>query len=439
MFESLSERLRAAFKAFTGRGKLNEKTIADGLREVRTALLEADVNFKVARDFIKRVEERAVGQEVIRSVTPGQQVVKIVYDELIQLMGAADPSIPSNPQRPTVVMLCGLQGHGKTTTAGKLGVYLRKKGRKPLLVAADLQRPGAVDQLEQVGAEVDLPVFSDRKASPPRVCRKAVRHAERESFDAVILDTAGRLHIDHAMMAELREIATRIKPDQILLVCNAQTGQDAVNSAAEFNAQLELDGIILTMLDGDARGGAALSIKAVTGKPIKFAGVGEKPDALEEFHPDRMADRIIGMGDVRTLVERAQETIDQEQAMKFQRKLRTASITLEDFLAQLKQVRKMGPIKQLLKMIPGLGNMGGMIDEVDESDFKQIEAIIQSMTPAERAKPEVIEPSRRRRIAAGSGTEPQDVNALLKQFRQMKKMMKQMRRRGRGLGLIPGM
>jgi signal recognition particle subunit SRP54 len=432
MFESLSERLKSALRNFTSRGQLNEKNIEEGLRAVRTALLEADVNYRVARDFIKRVQARAVGQEVIRSVTPGQQVVKIVYDELIELMGTSDSSIPTNQNGPTVIMLCGLQGHGKTTTAGKLGNLLRKRGRKVLLVAADLQRPGAVDQLEQVGAEAGLPVFADRKASPPRVCKRSIRHAVKNDLDTIILDTAGRLHIDQTMMAEVRDIAKRVSPDQILLVCNAQTGQDAVNSAAEFNKQLELDGVILTMLDGDARGGAALSVKAVTGKPIKFAGVGEKLDALEEFHPDRMADRILGMGDVKTLVEKAQETIDQDQAVKFQKKLRDASITLEDFLQQLQQVRKMGPVKQLLKMLP-FGDKLGPMDDVDEKDFDQIQAIIHSMTPQERVRPEMIDPSRRRRIAAGSGTEPSDVNGLLKQFRQMKKMMKQLRRRGGGL------
>jgi len=432
VFEALSERLKSALRFFTSQGQLNEKNIAEGLREVRTALLEADVNYKVARDFIERVQQRAVGQDVIRSVTPGQQVVKIVYDELIQLMGPVDPSVPTNAERPTVVMLCGLQGHGKTTTAGKLGIYLRKKGRKPLLVAADLQRPAAVDQLEQVGAAAGIPVFTDRQASPPRVCKKSLRYAEENGLNAVILDTAGRLHIDHAMMAEVREIAERIEPDQILLVCNAQTGQDAVNSAAEFNRQLELSGVILTMLDGDARGGAALSIKAVTGKTIKFIGVGEKLEALEEFHPERMADRILGMGDVRTLVERAQETVDKEQALDFQKKLREASFTLEDFVRQLEQVRKMGPIKQLLKMLP-FGDKLGPMDEVDDKDFDQIQAIIYSMTPQERAHPDVIDHSRRRRIAAGSGTQPHDVNSLLKQFRQMQKMMKQLRRRGKAL------
>jgi len=432
MFESLTERLKSALRAFTSRGQLNESNIAEGLREVRTALLEADVNYKVARDFIERVQQRAVGQEVLRSVTPGQQIVKIVYDELIQLMGPVDTSVPTNPTRPTVLMLCGLQGHGKTTTAAKLGVYLRKKGRKPLLVAADLQRPAAVDQLEQVGAQAGIPVFADREASPPRVCKRGIRHAEEHGLDTVILDTAGRLHVDHAMMAEVREIAERIEPDLILLVCNAQTGQDAVTSAAEFNRQLELDGVILTMLDGDARGGAALSVKAITGKPIKFVGVGEKLDDLEEFHPERMADRILGMGDVRTLVEKAQQTLDRDQAVDFQRKLREASFTLEDFVRQLEQVRKMGPIKQLLKMLP-FGNQLGGLDEVDEKDFDQIQAIIYSMTPEERSRPEIIDHSRRRRIAAGSGTQPHDVNNLLKQFRQMQKMMKQMRRRGRPL------
>ncbi|HPD14317.1 MAG TPA: signal recognition particle protein [Planctomycetota bacterium] len=432
MFESLTERLKTALRAFTSRGQLNEKNIAEGLREVRAALLEADVNYKVARDFIERVQQRAVGQEVIRSVTPGQQIVKIVYDELTQLMGPVDPTIPTNDNRPTVIMLCGLQGHGKTTTAGKLALYLRKKGRKPLLVAADLQRPAAVDQLEQVGAQAGIPVFTDRTASPPRVCKKSLRYAEENNLNTVILDTAGRLHVDHAMMAEVREIAERVEPDQILLVCNAQTGQDAVTSAAEFNRQLELDGIILTMLDGDARGGAALSVKAITGKPIKFVGLGEKLDALEEFRPERMADRILGMGDVRTLVEKAQETIDRDQAIDFQKKLRDASFTLEDFVRQLEQVRKMGPIKSLLKMLPFGDKLGGM-EEVDEKDFDQIQAIIYSMTPQERAHPDVIDHSRRRRIAAGSGTQPHDVNGLLKQFRQMQKMMKQMRRRGRGM------
>jgi signal recognition particle subunit SRP54 len=432
MFESLTERLRSALKTFTARGQLNEKNIAEGMREVRTALLEADVNYKVARDFGERVQQRAVGQDVIRSVTPGQQIVKIVYDELIQLMGPVDTSIPVNDTRPTVIMLCGLQGHGKTTTAAKLGLYLRKKGRRPLLVAADLQRPAAIDQLEQIGAQAGIPVFADRESSAPRVCKKSLRYAEENNLDTIILDTAGRLHVDQAMMAEVREVADRVQPDQILLVCNAQTGQDAVNSAAEFNRQLELNGVILTMLDGDARGGAALSLKAVTGKPIKFVGVGEKLEALEEFHPERMADRILGMGDVRTLVEKAQESIDQEQAVDFQKKLRDASFTLEDFVRQLEQVRKMGPIKSLLKMLPFGDKLGGM-EEVDEKDFDQIQAIIYSMTPEERAKPDVIDPGRRRRIAAGSGTEPHDVNGLLKQFRQMKKMMKQMRRRGKAL------
>jgi len=432
MFESLTERLKSALRNFTSRGQLNEKNIAEGLREVRAALLEADVNYKVARDFINRVQQRAVGQEVLGSVTPGQQVVKIVYDELVRLMGPADTSLPTNDKRPTVIMLCGLQGHGKTTTAGKLAVHLRSKGRRPLLVAADLQRPAAVDQLEQVGEQAGIPVFADRQASPPRVCKKALRHAERNNLDTVILDTAGRLHIDHAMMAEVREIAQRVKPDQILLVCNAQTGQDAVNSATEFNRQLELDGIILTMLDGDARGGAALSIKAVTGKPIKFVGLGEKLDALEPFYPERMADRILGMGDVRTLVEKAQATVDRDQAIAFQKKLRDATFTLEDFVRQLEQVRKMGPIKSLLKMLP-FGDKLGAMDDVDERDFDQIQAIIYSMTPRERAHPEIIDHSRRRRIAAGSGTQPHDVNGLLKQFRQMQKMMKQMRRRGKAL------
>jgi len=437
VFESIASSLETVFKKLRGRGQLTEKNIQDGLREVRRALLEADVNFRVARDFIKNVTARAVGQEVINSVSPGQQIVKIVHDELVKLMGPVDATIPKFDNRPAVVMLCGLQGQGKTTSAAKLSQYMEKKGRRPMLVAADVKRPAAIEQLEQLGGQVRAPVFSEERVRPPLICQHAVAEANRQGRDLVILDTAGRLHIDEEMMEEVREVARRVKPDRVYLVCNAQTGQDAVNSAKEFNEQLELNGIILTMLDGDSRGGAALSVKAVTGKPIVFAGLGEKMDQFEEFRPESMANRILGMGDVVGLVERAQATVDQEKQLAFQKKLKDASWTLEDFLQQFQQVQRMGPVKDLLEMIPGLGKQLKGVD-IDDNDFKKIEAMIQSMTPRERTHPEVIDHSRRRRIARGSATEPADINNLIKQFRTMKKMMKKMGT-GRGKGLrFPG-
>ena len=432
MFESIAGRLEEVFKRLRSRGRLGEADVEAAMREIRNALLEADVNIRVVREFTKRVGERALGQEVIKSVTPGQQVVKIVHDELVVLMGPVDTTLPAaTKDRAGILMLAGLQGSGKTTTAGKLAHHALKKGRRPLLVAADVQRPAAIRQLIVLGEQVGVPVYHDENASPRRICLLAIDFAAENNCDLIILDTAGRLHVDDEMMAELEDIARRVKPDQVMLVCDAMTGQDAVNSAKAFNEQLELTGVILTKLDGDARGGAALSAKSVTGKPITFVGVGEKLDNLEEFHPDRMANRILQMGDVVTLVEKAQANVDQEKALKFQKKMRDASFTLDDFLEQLQQVRKMGPIQDLLGMIPGMGKqLQGM--NIDEKEFSHLEAIIQSMTPDERTRPEMVNPARRRRIATGSGTEPADVNALMKQFHQLKKMMKKQKGRGRG-------
>jgi len=434
MFETITESLNAVFRKLRSRGRLTEANINDGLREIRKALLEADVHFKVAKDFIQQVKQRALGQDVLKSVTPGQQIVKIVHDELIALMGPVDHKIPSRGRGPTILMLCGLQGSGKTTTAAKLALFLRRQGRKPMLVAADTQRPAAIDQLEILGKSIEIPVHADRSGTrPPQICLQALDAAEEAGSDALILDTAGRLHIDPAMMAEVSEIAQRLKPQQIYLVCDAMTGQDAVNSAKSFDEQLALDGVILTKLDGDARGGAALSVKAVTGKPIKFVATGEKLDGLEEFHPDRMANRILGMGDVVSLVEKAQAVVDEEQAKKLEQKIRKAKLNLDDFMAQLEQLERMGPMQEILSMV-GLGAQTKDL-EMDEKELPRIKAIIRSMTPRERRNPDLIDVSRRRRIAAGSGTEPADVNSLLKQFKQMKKMMKRMTKRG-GKGAV---
>ncbi|KPJ62508.1 MAG: signal recognition particle [Planctomycetes bacterium DG_23] len=424
MFEAISKSMDAALRKLRLRGRLTEKNIRDGMREVRTALLQADVNFQVVRDFIDKVTERAVGEEVLRSVSPGEQVVKIVQDELEALMGPADASIPFAERGPTILMLAGLQGSGKTTTCAKMALYLSKQGKHPMLVAADVRRPAAIDQLEVLGGEIEIPVYLDRNATPIDISSGAIRTAQKEGADVLILDTQGRLHIDMEMMNELKELARRIKPHQIYLVADAMTGQDAVNSADAFNNQLELDGVILTKLDGDARGGAALSIKAVTGKPIKFVGTGEKLDRLEEFHPGRMASRILGMGDVVTLVERAQAAFDQEQAAKLEEKVRKATLTLDDLLGQMRQMRKMGPLKELVSMLPGAGRFLPADMDFDETQLTSIEAIIQSMTPQERAHPEMIDLSRRRRIALGSGTQPQEISGLVKQFRQMRDMMK---------------
>ena len=429
MFESLTRSFDAVFKKLRSRGKLTDNNISSGLDDIRLALLEADVSYKVVREFVEKVREEAVGQQVIKSVSPAQQIVKIVHDELEALMGPPDSRFYYSSSGPTVVMLAGLQGSGKTTTAGKLARSLAKKGRHPLLVAADIQRPAAIDQLKVLGEQLELPVFTQAKTTPPEICERSVAYASQNELDTIVMDTAGRLHIDNALMAELKEIASRVTPHEILLVCDAMTGQDAVNSAKEFNSQLALSGVILTKLDGDARGGAALSIKAVTGKPIKYVGVGEKLDDLEEFHPDRMANRILGMGDVVSLVEKAEAAMDEEKALQLEKKIKDNKLTLEDFLDQLEQIEKMGPLQDLLGMIPGMSRVPEGF-EVDDRQLHRIKAIIQSMTPQERSHPEVIQRSRRARIAGGSGTEVQDVNMLLKQFKQTKKMMKRFGKTG---------
>ncbi|OQZ01596.1 MAG: signal recognition particle protein [Candidatus Brocadia sp. UTAMX2] len=432
MFEAIANSLEGVFSKLRGKGRLTESNIKDGLHEVRLALLEADVNYKVVRDFIQHVTERAVGEEVIKSIAPGQQIIKIVHDELIKLMGESDTAIPFQDSEPTTIMLVGLQGSGKTTTAGKLAKTILSKGRKPLLVAADIQRPAAIEQLKILGQQLDVPVYFESAAQPAKICKNAVAHARTNAQDVVIFDTAGRLHIDDELMLELQEIKQNLEPNQIYFVCDSMTGQDAVNSAKEFNTKLGFHGVILTKLDGDTRGGAALSIRAVTGRPIKFVGIGEKLDRLEEFHPDRMASRILGMGDVVSLVERAQQAIDMEEAQKLSRKIQNDTLSLDDFLMQLQQIKKMGPIKEILGMIPGLGNkMDGL--NVDEKQLHRVEAIIRSMTTEERASPDMVNGSRRQRVANGSGTTIQDVNQLLKQFRAMKKMIKQFKGNERGL------
>ncbi len=424
MFESITSSLEGVFSKLRGKGRLTEANIKDGLHEVRLALLEADVNYKVVKDFIQHATERAVGEEVIKSIAPGQQVIKIVHDELIKLMGESDTTLPFKDGGPTLIMLVGLQGSGKTTTAGKLAKTILSKGKKPLLVAADIQRPAAIEQLKVLGSQLNVPVYFEANSQPGKICKNAVKHARENTNDVVIFDTAGRLHIDDELMLELTDIKEKLQPDQILFVCDSMTGQDAVNSAKEFNTRLGFDGVILTKLDGDTRGGAALSIRAVTGKPIKFVGIGEKLDRLEEFHPDRMASRILGMGDVVSLVERAQQAIDLEEARKLSRKIQDDTISLDDFLMQLQQIKKMGPIKEVLGMIPGMGNkMDGL--NVDEKQLQRVEAIIRSMTIEERAMPDIVNGSRRQRVANGSGTTIQDVNQLLKQFKSMKKLMKQ--------------
>ncbi len=438
MFQALSDRLNEIFKKLRGFGRLTEENIAEALREVRLALLEADVNFKVARSFLERVRERAIGRDVLESLTPGQQVVKVVHEELTALMGGAVSHLRSAGQPPTVIMLVGLQGSGKTTTAGKLGHLLREQGRRPLLVAADLQRPAAQEQLAALGRTIDVEVYRAAGAtSAVAVCREAVSQARSRLLDPVVLDTAGRLHIDEPLMQELGAIKAEVKPTEILMVLDAMTGQDAVNSATAFHQALDLTGTILSKLDGDTRGGAALSVRSVTGTPIKFIRVGEKPDALEVFHPDRMAARILGMGDVLGLVERAEKAFDAKQAETLQKKLKAQSFTLEDFRDQLRQVRGMGPLDQLVGMIPGLSRVKGMPDATaQEKELKRVEAIIDSMTPGERQRPETLNGSRRKRIAAGSGTSVADVNRLLKQFADMQKIMRQLMQAGKS-GRLP--
>lgn len=434
MFESITGSLDTIFSKLRGRGRLTEENIKDGMREVRVALLEADTSYKVVKDFIQKVTERAIGDEVTKSVTPGQQIVKIVQDEMEHLMGPGDPTIPFVSDGVTVIMLVGLQGSGKTTTCGKLANMITSKGRRPMLVAADVQRPAAIEQLKVIGNQLNTHVYHDGGATPIKICKDAVAFAKDNNHDVVIIDTAGRLHVDDELMHELKEIKKKTRPDQTYFVCDAMTGQDAVNSAKEFDSLLDIDGVILTKLDGDARGGAALSIKAVTGKPIKFVGMGEKLDKLEEFHPDRMASRILGMGDIVSLVEKAQKVINEEDAIKLEQKIREDSFTLDDFLNQLQQVKKMGSFKDLISMIPGIGKkMEGM--DVDEKQLDNVEAIIRSMTLEERMKPELIESSRRSRIASGSGTGVQGVGQLLKQFKQMKKMFKQFS--GNDAGFLP--
>lgn len=426
VFENLAGKLQDIFKKLRGKGKLTEKDVKEGLREIRLALLEADVNYKVVKDFIQKVTERAVGSEVLESLTPGQQIIKIVYDELTELMGATNSKIAISSKPPTIIMLVGLQGSGKTTTAAKLANYFKKNGKHPLLVAADIYRPAAIKQLNVLGEKIGIHVFSmGDKINPVDIAKASIEYGIKNGFDMIILDTAGRLHINEELMEELKNIKVAIKPHEILLVVDAMTGQDAVNVAEHFNSILGIDGIIMTKLDGDTRGGAALSVKAVTGKPIKFIGVGEKIDALEPFYPDRMASRILGMGDVLTLIERAQATYDEKRAKELEKKIREQQFTLEDFFEQLQQIKRMGPLNQILAMIPGLSPKQLEGINIDDKSLIKIEAIINSMTKEERQNPSIINGSRRKRIAKGSGTTIQDVNNLLKNFEQMKKFMKQ--------------
>jgi signal recognition particle subunit SRP54 len=424
MFQELSDKLDVVVKKIKGHGKITDKNVASSLREVRRVLLEADVNFKVAKAFISSVQEKALGKDVLKSITPGQQIVKIIYDELTTLMGKSDVPLNLDGSPPYVIMLNGLQGCGKTTLAGKLALYLKSKGKRPVLVAADVQRPAAIKQLQIVGEKVDVPVVSYENQSPVAICKKAVEFCKKNNHDITILDTAGRLHVDEELMNELLEIKKATDPHDILFVADGMTGQDAVNTAKEFLNWIDFNGIVLTKMDGDARGGAALSIRMVTGRPIKFISTGEKFDALEKFHPDRMASRILGMGDVVTLVEKAQQTVDQEKALKLERKLRHQEFTLEDFYDQLQQIKKMGPLDQLVGMLPGVNKNMLKGVSVDDRSFVKIEAIINSMTLEERRRPNLINGSRRKRISKGSGTTVQDINQLLKQFQMMQKMMK---------------
>ncbi|HIU31768.1 MAG TPA: signal recognition particle protein [Candidatus Caccousia avistercoris] len=424
-FEGLADKLSAAFKRLRSKGKLSESDIKEAMREVRLALLEADVNYKVAKEFTAKVSERAVGAEVMESLTPAQMVVKIVNEELTALMGGGEARLASPPSPPTIIMLCGLQGAGKTTHCAKLARMLKSKGHRPMLVAADIYRPAAIKQLQVLGSKAGVPVFEQGTEKPVEICRAAVRHAKDYGNDMVLIDTAGRLQIDEALMGELREIKEKIGPHEILLTVDAMTGQEAVNVAKTFDEQLDITGVILTKLDGDTRGGAALSVRAVTGKPIKFAGVGEKLEDLEVFHPDRMASRILGMGDVLTLIEEAQQKIDQKEAEKMSRKILQNKLDFNDLLAQFAQVKKMGPIKNILSRFPGMEKQLKDV-EIDDRIMDRTAAMILSMTPEEREKPSLINPSRKRRIAAGSGMQVEDVNRLLKQLEQMQKVVKQM-------------
>jgi len=438
MFEQLSENLENVLKKLRGRGKLTEKNVTEGLREVRRALLEADVNYKVAKEFIASVKDKAIGREVLKSITPGQQIVKVLHDELVELLGSERSELELKGSPPHVIMVVGLQGSGKTTFVTKLGKQLQEKGRSPLLVAADVYRPAAKDQLQTNGSKADLPVFATEHNRVLDICSEAKKVARKNHHDVLILDTAGRLHIDQEMMDELVNVKQQMQPEEILFIADGMTGQDAVNAASEFLEYLDFTGVVLTKMDGDARGGAALSIRSVTGRPIKYMSVGESMDSLEPFYPDRLANRILGMGDVVSLVEKAQETIDEESALELNKKIRRNEFTLADFKDQLQQIKNMGPLDQLLDMIPGMGKMKRQGLSVDGSEFDKIEAIINSMTKAERNKPGIIDGSRRRRIARGSGTKVGDVNQLLKQFQQMKKMMQQMNK-GKMKQQIPGL
>lgn len=427
MFQSLTDKLSAAFKKFRSKGKLTEADVKAGMREIKLALLEADVNFKVVRDFIKTVTERAVGSEVLESLVPAQQIVKIVNEELTALMGGSNSKLEIASKPPTVVMMCGLQGSGKTTHTGKLALMYKKQGKHPLMVACDVYRPAAIEQLKTLGAKIDVPVFSlGDKISPVEIAKAAVEHAKKNGFDMVFLDTAGRLQIDEVLMNELKKIKAAVNPTEILLVVNSMIGQESVNVAETFNNLLDITGVILTMLDGDTRGGAALSIRCVTGKPIKFVGTGEKPDAIEPFHPDRMASRILGMGDVLSLIEKAEAAYDQKKAAEMEKKIRESSFTLEDYLDQFKQVRKMGSMEQLAAMIPGVKASQLKDAKIDEKQIDRMEAIILSMTKKERTNAQIINGSRKKRIAAGSGTSVEEVNKLLNQYSQVNKMMKQL-------------
>ena len=434
MFDALADKLQSALGDLKGRGTLDEETISRAMREVRLALLEADVNFDVVKQFVAQVRERALGQDVQKSLTPGQQVVKIVHEELTELMGAGSSQIAFSQRPPTTILLAGLQGSGKTTAAGKLALLLRNDGHKPALVAADLQRPAAIDQLVQLGAQVDVPVYAEERQDPVRAVRDGIDRAKADGRDVVILDTAGRLHVDEPLMEELAAVRREAKPTNVLLVLDAMTGQEAVNVARAFQERIDFDGVLMTKLDGDARGGAALSVKAVTGKPIKLASVGEKLDALEWFHPDRMAGRILGMGDVLTLIERAEAAVEEDEKEELERRMMAGEFSFDDFLKSYKMLRRMGPLQGILKMIPGLGKQLEGLDQVDEKELARVEAIILSMTPHERRVPHVIDGSRRKRIAAGSGTSVQQVNQLIEGRKQMAKMMKAM-----GSGKMPSL
>jgi len=428
VFEEITQKFELLFKKIRGQAKITESNIAETMREVRRVMLEADVNYKVVKDFTEKVQQKALGQEVLRSITPGQMLIKIIYDELVNLMGSTRADIKFSPNPPTVIMIVGLQGSGKTTFCAKLANHLKHKGRHPLLVAADIYRPAAIEQLKQLGEQIQVPVFSmDSGVDAVQIAVNSVDFARKNYRDVVIIDTAGRMHIDEEMMREVERIKEAVKPHEILFVVDSMTGQEAVNVAKEFNDRLNFDGVVLTKLDGDARGGAALSIKAVVNKPIKFVSIGEKLDALEPFYPDRMASRILGMGDIVTLVEKAQKQVDEEKAKKLEEKLKKNQFTLEDFRDQIREIRKMGPLRELLSMIPGIGSALRNID-IDEKQLVKLEAIINSMTPEERRKPQIINASRKRRIAMGSGTTVQDVNMLLKQFEEMQKLIKQLNR-----------